>query len=134
MRAGRSGCPAVVSCSRQAGCEKNSGDAIPTVDPGRGAAIRPAAPRLLVGAVADYQSLPLTTADAERGEAAPGVAAAHLVQKGDEDPAAAGSDRMPKRDRPAMGVDPFGVDVQLPEHGERLRRERLIELEQIDVA
>src|ERR1039458_3290296 len=85
---------------------------------------------LLVGAVVDDRSLPLTAADAERRDAAPRVAPAHLVQQGDEDPAAAGSDRVPERDCPAMGIDPFGVDVQLPQHGVRVRGERLVELEQ----
>jgi hypothetical protein len=53
------------------------------------------------------------------------------VQKGDEDAAAAGSYRVPEGDRAAVRVDSFGLDVQ--EHGKRLRRECLVELEQIDV-
>ena len=56
------------------------------------------------------------------------------MQKGDEDPAAAFPNRVPERNRPAMGVDAFRVDVQLPEHGKRLRGECLVELEQVDVA
>jgi transposase-like protein len=36
-----------------------------------------------VGAVADDRGLALAAADAQRGDAAPGVASSHLVQKGD---------------------------------------------------
>src|SRR5690348_607541 len=44
--------------------------------------------------VANDRGLTLAAADAEGGQAASGVAAPHLVQQGDEDPAAAGADRM----------------------------------------
>jgi hypothetical protein len=54
--------------------------------------------------------------------------------KGDEDPAVAGPNRVPERDRSTMTVGAFGVDVELSEHREPLRRERLVELEQIDLA
>ena len=56
------------------------------------------------------------------------------MQEGDEDAASAGSDRVPERDRAAVRVDSFGLDVQFSEHGKRLRRECLVELEQVDVA
>src|SRR5215207_5174529 len=51
-----------------------------------------------------------------------------------EYPRAAGADRVAERDRAAVGVDPLGVDAQLLDHGERLGRERLVELEEVDVS
>ena len=53
--------------------------------------------------IADDRRLALARAasHAEGGEALPGVAALHLGQLGDEDPAAAGPDRMSERERPA---------------------------------
>jgi hypothetical protein len=51
------------------------------------------------GGVSDDRGLALAAADAERGNAATGVAAAHLVEEGDEDAAAAGSDRVAEGDR-----------------------------------
>ena len=55
------------------------------------------------------------------------------MHQGDEDAPAAGTDRVPERDRAAAGVDPFGLDPQFPEDGERLGCERLVELEQVNV-
>src|ERR1700726_1317163 len=68
---------------------------------------------LLPCTVANDRRLSLAAPDAKGGEAARCVAPAHLVHERNEDPAAASSDRVPERDRPAMGVDPLAVDVQL---------------------
>jgi hypothetical protein len=37
------------------------------------------------------------------------MASPHLIQEGHEDSAAAGSDRVPESDRPALWIDPFGI-------------------------
>ena len=62
--------------------------------------------RPLVGdPVSDDGSLALTATDAECCEATPRVAAAHLMQQADEDPTAAGADRVPQRNGPTIRVD-----------------------------
>jgi hypothetical protein len=97
---------------------------------GAGANVAPApAARLPGGAVADDRSLALAAAHAERREGAPGVAALHLVQQGDEDPPAAGPDRMSQGDRAAVCVDPLGVGLEFAQRRKRRRRERLVELD-----
>jgi hypothetical protein len=52
--------------------------------------------------VADDRRLSLAASHTEGREAAPGVAAPHLMQQRDKDPAAAGPDRMSERDCPAV--------------------------------
>ena len=45
-------------------------------------------------------------------------------------------ERVPERDRAAMGIDVLGVvgDAELPQAGEPLRSERLVDLDQVEVA
>src|SRR5262245_59538603 len=71
-------------------------------------------------------------ADAERGEALLRVALLHLVQQRDEDARARGADRMAERDRAAVHVHLAGVPAHLPVHRDRLRGERLVDLQQIE--
>src|SRR4051812_24367624 len=40
---------------------------------------------------------------------------------------------MPERDSPAIHVQPIGVDRQLAQAREHLRRERLVQLDQVDL-
>ena len=40
---------------------------------------------------------------------------------------------MPERDGAAVDVDARGIEAELPHDGERLRGERFVQLEQIDV-
>ena len=65
---------------------------------------------------------PQAPADAERGQAAAGVAAVHLVEQGDEDARARAADRVAERDRAAVDVQPIARDRQIREHREHLRR------------
>src|SRR5205814_7384625 len=52
-------------------------------------------------------------ADAQRGDALPGVAALHLVQQRHQNAAAGRADRVPDRDRPAVDVHLAGVPAHL---------------------
>ena len=62
--------------------------------------------------------------DAERGEAARGLAAAHLVEQRDDDPRPCRADGMAERDRAAVHVEPRSVEAQGPIAGEDLGGER----------
>src|SRR4051812_41858979 len=57
----------------------------------------------------DRRALP--PADAEGGEAEVDVAAAHLVEQGEDDPRAGRADRVAERDRAAVDVEPVGVEL-----------------------
>src|SRR3954454_16672958 len=75
----------------------------------------------------------LTDADADRGDAIAAAAALELVRERGEDARAAGAERVADGDRAAIGVDALGIDRPLVDAGERLRRERLVELDDLDV-
>src|ERR1700757_5141470 len=83
--------------------------------------------------VADHHRLALAAADAERGKPVGSVRAAHFVEQGDQDPAAAGSDRMAQSDRAPMRIEPVLLDAELFDHRQRLCRECLVELQQVNV-
>src|SRR5512132_2798433 len=55
------------------------------------------------------------------------------MQKGDQDAPSAGPDRVAERDRAAVGIDAVLRKPELSAHGERLRREGFVELEEINV-
>src|SRR5579872_6008506 len=78
---------------------------------------------------------PLPAADAHRLEAEARVAPAQLAQQGGEDTRAGGADGVPERDARAVHVDTLEPVRQLPlaQHRERLRGERLVELDEVDV-
>ena len=75
----------------------------------------------------------VAAAEAQRRDAAPRVPALHRVEQRRQDPRAARADWMAERDRAAVDVDPRRVDAQLAHDGDRLHREGLVDLEQIDV-
>src|SRR3954454_9944298 len=93
-----------------------------------------AAPR--TGSAAIYfedDCVALATAGADCGHAEPTAAAAQLVHERAEDPGAGRANRMTERNRAAVHVHLRLVE---PEHAHRVdcdRRERLVELEQVDV-
>ena len=72
-------------------------------------------------------------ADAQRRQAAARAAALQLVQKRDHDPRAGRADRMPEGNRTAVDVQPIGRDGRVAQHGQHLRGERLVQLDQIEV-
>src|SRR4051794_25229508 len=93
-----------------------------------------AAPR--TGSAAIYfenDGVALATAGADRGHPEPTAAAAQLVHERAEDPRAGRADRVAERDRPAIHVHLRVVDAEHAHGVERDRRERLVDLEQVDV-
>ncbi len=71
-----------------------------------------------------------------QSDGGPATAAAGLqrVDQRREDPRPARADRMAQRDRAAVDVDLRGIELQLPRHRQRLRRERLVQFEEIELA
>ena len=78
-------------------------------------------------------SLPLADADAHRREAITPPATAKLVQQRGDEPGAAHAQRVPDRDCAAVDVHPLLVEPELPHDGEALRRERFVQLDQIEL-
>src|SRR3954447_10230974 len=76
----------------------------------------------------------LADADAQRGEASARVLALHPAEQRHRQPRTAAAERMPEGDGAAVGVD--GVDVQAePAHArEHLGRERLIDLNGVEIS
>src|SRR5579859_3926623 len=73
----------------------------------------------------------LADADAHRGQAVPRAAPPHLVQERCDQARAGCTQRMPDGDRAAVDVGLLRIEPQLPHAGDRLRGERLIELDQV---
>src|SRR6185503_7857269 len=76
---------------------------------------------------------PLPAGDAERREAERGAAFPHLVCQRQQDPRAAHPDRMAEGDPASEEVQPVPVELQLAFARDHLCRERLVDLDQIDV-
>ena len=99
----------------------------------------PADPALRVQPLEDGGQA-LATTDAHRLQPVPALAALHLVQQRGQDPAAGGADRVAERDARAVDVDALPVaraeaaESPLTAAGQHLRGERLVELDQVDVA
>src|SRR6478609_8503682 len=74
----------------------------------------------------------LAYADAERGDAARGAGASHLVDQRRGQAGAAATKRVTDRNRAAVDVQFCVVDAQLALAGEGLRGECLVQLEQVD--
>src|SRR5919197_714872 len=72
-------------------------------------------------------------AGADRGAAEPAAAPAQLVDERADDACAGGTDRVPERDRAPVHVDLVLVDAEHPHRVDRHRRERLVDLPQVDV-
>src|SRR3954452_13108568 len=78
----------------------------------------------------------LPHADAHGGKRALATALLQAVDRGQRNARARHSERMPERDRAAVGIDVVGVigDAELPQAGETLRGERLVDLDQVEIA
>src|SRR5205085_10486625 len=61
------------------------------------------------------------------------TAAAELVEERDDEARAAHPERMTERDRAAVDVHLLRVEAELADHGEALRSERLVQLDEIDL-
>src|ERR1700729_2305923 len=81
----------------------------------------------------DDHGVALAATGADRGPPEPAAAAPKLEQERAEDAGAGGADRVAERDRAAVDVDLVLVEAEHPHRVERHRRERLIDLPQIDV-
>src|SRR5438132_9254581 len=75
----------------------------------------------------------LPAPDAGGADAAAGTPAPHLVEQVRRDPRAGSRERMAYRDRAAVHVRAIARQPQLLLHREVLRRERLVDLEQLEV-
>src|SRR5262249_27173496 len=73
-----------------------------------------------------------SAANAEGGYPVAKATGLQGVQQRRENSCAARPNRMPERDRPTVHVDLRRVHAELSNHRQRLRRERFVELEQID--
>src|SRR5712691_7949734 len=82
----------------------------------------------------EQRSLSLPDADTERGQPIAGAAPAQLVQQRYDKPRAAHAEWMAERDRTAVHVQLLLVEPELASDHEALRRERLVELHEIEVA
>src|SRR6476620_3717786 len=81
----------------------------------------------------DAHCNPHATADAQARDALLRVALAHLVEQSHQDAATRRTDRVTDRDRTAVDVDLARVPAHLVVDGAGLRRERLVDLEQVEV-
>src|SRR4029077_5683732 len=88
----------------------------------------------LSAAALEQCRLALAHADAERREPVPAVPAAQLVQERDDQTGAAHTEGGPHGDRAAVHVHLLVVEAELADDGEALRRERLVQLHQVEVA
>ena len=75
----------------------------------------------------------LTAADAQSRDAELHVALCHLEEQGDEDACAAGTDWVPDGNGTAVDVEAVLGNGKLTADGDGLRRERFVELEEVDV-
>src|SRR5262245_993776 len=75
----------------------------------------------------------LPDADAKRREAVAAVPATELVQERHHETRTAHPERVAERDRAAVHVHALLVEPELPDDGEALRRERLVQLDEVDV-
>src|SRR5213082_708380 len=71
--------------------------------------------------------------DTQRRESPLGVALAHLVKQRHQDAAAGGADRVAERNGAAVHVDLGRVPAHLAIDGDGLRRERFVDLHQIEI-
>src|SRR6266700_3232761 len=75
----------------------------------------------------------LAATDAHGDECVLAPGAPQLVERLDGEDRPRGADRVAERDTTAVGVRPLGGKVELAHDSQRLRRERLVHLEQIDL-
>src|SRR6266478_5506902 len=82
----------------------------------------------------EEQRDPLPTADAGRSDAAARTPPPHLVQQVRRDPRSGSGQRAPHRDGPPVDVGAIARQAQVLLHRQVLGRERLVHLEEIEVA
>src|SRR5579859_5597264 len=75
----------------------------------------------------------LATAHAHRHHAILRIPALHLAQNGGRELRARAAQRMAERNRPAIDVDLFEIQSRAPDHRQRLHREGLVQLDQVDI-
>src|SRR6266853_6558864 len=75
----------------------------------------------------------VASAEAEGGDAALEVAALQFIEQRDEDARAARADGMAERDGAAVYVHFFGIEFELPRHGDGGDGKSFIELDEVDV-
>src|SRR6516165_8077270 len=78
----------------------------------------------------------LPYADAHGGKREPAAARVQAVDRGQRKARPRHPERVPECDRAAVGIDVLGVvgDAELTQTGEPLRRERLVDLDQVEIA
>src|SRR4051812_22260735 len=76
---------------------------------------------------------PHAAADAERRGTAAAATRLERVYERREHARAAGADWMPECDRTAVDVDLGGIELQFAYYGERLSRERLVQLDDVEI-
>ena len=81
----------------------------------------------------EQQRVTLAAAAAQRGRAEPTAPAAELVDQVQRDPGAGGAERVPDGDGAAVDVDLVLVDAEVPHRLDGHRRERLVDLDQVQV-
>src|SRR5438132_12034435 len=88
---------------------------------------RTATPLTRLVQVAEEGGDPLAAADAHGDDAPLRLAALELICQLDGQDGAGGAHRVAERDGAAIWIDLLGIDLQLADHGDRLRGESLIQ-------
>src|SRR5262249_6897407 len=82
----------------------------------------------------EQQRRALAAAAAQRRRTEPAAAAAQLVQERQRDPGAGGAERVADRDRAAVDVHDVGADTEFAHGRDADRGERLVDLDEVQVA
>src|SRR5690349_16676721 len=75
----------------------------------------------------------VAAAEAEGGDAALEVAALEFIKQADEDARSAGADGMAERDRAAVHVGFFGIELELARDGNRGHGKRFVQFDEIHI-
>src|SRR5881275_2772315 len=86
------------------------------------------------GRHAQQQRVALAAPAAERGSAEPAAPALQLIRQCNSEAGARSTDRMAESDRATVDVDLLRVDAEHPRRVNGDRRERLVDLDQVEVA
>src|SRR5262245_28482025 len=81
----------------------------------------------------DDQRIALTTAATQRGRAQTAAAAAQLEREREHEPGTGHPDRVTQRDRAAVDVDDVPADAEVVHGLQADRRERLVDLDEVEV-
>src|SRR5262249_22210676 len=82
----------------------------------------------------EQRRLALADTDAQRGQPVPAAAPAQLVEHRHAEARPAHAQRMAQREGAAVQVHPLRVETQLADDGQALRRERLVQLDEVELA